>query len=62
MYLPDELLKENRFNGFPVIVDAESQMLCGFVSRRDLKIAIGSIQHQKKLIPPKSFFSSCIEF
>lgn len=36
----EQLLEETVFQGFPVIVDNESQRLVGFVLRRDLNIAI----------------------
>ena len=36
----EKLLEDCQFNGFPVIVDQESQLLSGFVTRRDLKVAI----------------------
>lgn len=36
----EQLLEESVFQGFPVIVDNESQRLVGFVLRRDLNIAI----------------------
>jgi len=38
--LIEQLLEEYRFNGFPVIADQQSQMLSGFVTRRDMKVAI----------------------
>ena len=39
-FLVEQLLEETEFEGFPVIVDNESQRLAGFVLRRDLNIAI----------------------
>ena len=36
----ENLLEENKFNGFPVVVNKESQILSGFVTRRDLKVAL----------------------
>ena len=38
--LSEQLLKDNDYNGFPVIVDHQTQMLVGFVSRRDIKVAL----------------------
>src|SRR6185295_1407976 len=34
------LLRETQVNGFPVVVSSESQYVVGFVSRRDLSLAI----------------------
>ena len=36
------LLKDTEHNGFPVVVSMDSQYLVGFVTRRDLKLAIGT--------------------
>ena len=40
VYFSEQLLKDHKHNGFPVIVDHRSQMLSGFVTRRDLKVAL----------------------
>ena len=39
-YLIENFLEETTFNGFPLIVDQNSQTLCGYISRRDLKIVL----------------------
>ncbi|XP_065669027.1 H(+)/Cl(-) exchange transporter 5 isoform X2 [Hydra vulgaris] len=36
----EDLLEENKYNGFPVVVSKETQILSGFVTRRDLKVAL----------------------
>lgn len=38
------LLKETEHNGYPVVVSRESQYLVGFVLRRDLNLAIGTLK------------------
>lgn len=38
----ETLLKETEHNGYPVVVSKESQYLVGFVTRRDLNLAIGT--------------------
>lgn len=43
----EALLKETEHNGYPVVVSRESQYLVGFVLRRDLNLAIGSIALDK---------------
>jgi len=55
----EHLMEEYRFNGFPVIVDHESQMLSGFVTRRDLKVAIhhGRLRNDQIVTPSKVHFS-----
>ena len=40
LYFVEELLEVTKFEGFPVIVDKESQRLAGFTTRRDLKVAM----------------------
>ena len=37
------ILRDTDHNGFPVVVSKESQYLVGFVLRRDLNLALGSI-------------------
>ncbi len=37
----EQLLHETHYSGFPVVVTLESQFLVGFVTRRDLELAIG---------------------
>ncbi|XP_047126233.1 H(+)/Cl(-) exchange transporter 5 isoform X1 [Hydra vulgaris] len=44
----ENLLEETNFNGFPVIMDKESQTLAGFVTRRDLKVALQYGKMRKK--------------
>lgn len=55
----EQLLDDYRFNGFPVIVDEQSQMLTGFVSRRDLKVAIhhGRLRDDQIVTASKVYFS-----
>ncbi len=36
----EQLLRETDYNGFPVVVSLDSQFLVGFVTRRDLQLAI----------------------
>lgn len=36
----EQLLRETDHNGFPVVVSTESQYLVGFVTRRDLNLAL----------------------
>lgn len=38
----ETLLKENDYNGLPVVVSRESQFLVGFVLRRDVILAVGN--------------------
>ncbi|XP_052793749.1 H(+)/Cl(-) exchange transporter 4-like isoform X2 [Mya arenaria] len=38
----ENLLKDTEHNGFPVVVSMESQYLVGFVTRRDLQLAIAN--------------------
>ncbi|XP_053399925.1 H(+)/Cl(-) exchange transporter 4-like isoform X2 [Mercenaria mercenaria] len=38
----ETLLKETEHNGFPVVVSVDSQYLVGFVTRRDLQLAIAN--------------------
>ncbi|XP_060590742.1 H(+)/Cl(-) exchange transporter 4-like [Ruditapes philippinarum] len=38
----ETLLKETEHNGFPVVVSLDSQYLVGFVTRRDLQLAIAN--------------------
>ncbi|XP_065058528.1 H(+)/Cl(-) exchange transporter 4-like [Rhopilema esculentum] len=40
----ENLLEETAFNGFPLIVDSSSQILCGFISRRDLKLVLKHVR------------------
>ena len=40
MYFSESILRDTEHNGFPVVVSRESQYLVGFVSRKDLTIAI----------------------
>ncbi|XP_047126232.1 H(+)/Cl(-) exchange transporter 5 isoform X1 [Hydra vulgaris] len=54
----ETLLVETKFNGFPVIVDNESYRLSGFVTRRDLKVAL----HYGKLRNKNCDSSSVIYF
>ena len=37
----EQLLRETNFNGFPVVTSADAMFLVGYVTRRDLKLAIG---------------------
>ena len=39
-FTTESLLNQHKFNGFPVIVDQASQILAGFVTRRDIKVAL----------------------
>ncbi|KAJ1364631.1 hypothetical protein KIN20_024760 [Parelaphostrongylus tenuis] len=36
----EQLLRENNYNGFPVVVSSNSMYLVGFVTRRDLQLAL----------------------
>lgn len=40
----DEMMEENEFKGFPVVLDKESQLLEGFVTRLELKSCLGRWQ------------------
>lgn len=50
----ENLLKETEHNGFPVIVSKESQYLVGFVSRRDLNLAIANAKRMTEEITGQS--------
>jgi chloride channel 3/4/5 len=37
----EQRLRETDFNGFPVVTSTDSLYLVGYVTRRDLKLAVG---------------------
>ena len=41
----EQLARDTKYNGFPVITDRESKRLVGYVYRRDLIVALGKIKH-----------------
>ncbi|XP_057312951.1 H(+)/Cl(-) exchange transporter 4-like isoform X2 [Hydractinia symbiolongicarpus] len=55
----EQLLDGTKYNGFPVIVDHQSQMLCGFVSRRDIKVATlhGRLRNEEIVCASQVYFS-----
>jgi len=50
----ERLLEEHKYNGFPVIVDHTTQMLCGFISRRDIQVALHHSRLRNEGITPTS--------
>jgi len=40
----ENMLEETTFNGFPLVVDSNSQILCGSIARRDLKIVLKHVR------------------
>lgn len=37
----DEIVKKSKFVGFPIVVSQESQLLVGYILKRDLLMALG---------------------
>lgn len=37
----DEIVKKSKFVGFPIVVTQESQLLVGYILKRDLLMALG---------------------
>ena len=44
MRLTENILEDTTFNGFPLVADPNSQILCGYIARRDLKIVLSMSQ------------------
>jgi len=46
----EQLLRETDHNGFPVVVSTESQYLVGFVTRRDLNLALSNAKRTQGIV------------